>query len=113
MPHDGAPWHALCTNGNAPYGSESKYASCTSWNDATNDAPYGRAANGTNAWNDVISNAWNDDVSYVSGFHATCFTGNLVNITICYDVLTFFLIYEIIPVYPIANHISLLNASQL
>ncbi|KAG8510469.1 hypothetical protein J0S82_018473, partial [Galemys pyrenaicus] len=44
---NGASWNALCPNGNAPYGSESKYASCTSRNDATNDASYGRAANGT------------------------------------------------------------------
>lgn len=73
-PHDGASWRALCLNGNAPYGSESEYASCTTWNDATNDAPNGRSTNGTNAWNDVFSNAWNDDVSYVSGFHAACLT---------------------------------------
>ncbi|GAB1286338.1 Pre-mRNA-processing factor 40 homolog A [Apodemus speciosus] len=44
---DGASRHALCTNGHAPYGSESKHASCTSWNDAADDASYGRAPNGT------------------------------------------------------------------
>lgn len=60
------------------------------------------------AWNDVFSNAWNDDVSYVSGFHAACLTGNLVKITVFCDVLIISM-YEIICMYFIGNHVCFLS----